>query len=419
MKWTRFVHFVLLFSVSTWVNPLPAQPPANGHPSAPKAEADERPFVRFYGILKPTIIVGNGLESFGNPNYVAVTAAANPLFLNNPDAVALTFQAQQTRVGLAVGESSPARGVIELDFVDFSKSSPAQGTGLRVRQAFVEWTVREGHKLTLGQLWDMFAPLNTHTYDLVGAMFQAGNAGFMRHQLIYTGMFGAFEGVLALGLTNQNLTASLNNIEYGRVPTMVARGSYRPDKTVWFGAAVMATRVTFDATRPTERTTTAAGGNLFADLTFASVNLRFEAYGGQNLNNLGMLVLGHGNATADIREVGGYTSLRANLTNTHALLLIAGGAFVLNPNDMALGYTPGTPASGDSTAVGPLRASGNGPGIERNIGFRVGHSYNAWKGLSVVTEPFFFLTRHKLDPAAGVDEDRLGWGVQVGGLYVF
>lgn len=397
------------------VEPRPAPPPAE--PKKP----EDKPLVRVYGIVKPTIVVGNGLESFGNPNYVAPTAAANPLFLSDPDAVGLSFQAQQTRVGVAVGEGTPVKGQIEVDLVDFAKSSPAQATSIRVRQAFVEWSPADGHKLTLGQAWDLFSPLNTHTYNLVGALFQSGNSGFVRHQLMYLASLGSVEVGAALGLVGQNVSAILNNVEYSRTPTVALRAGYRAEKTAWVGASVIGTRLVFDANQETEEGRMAFGGNLFAELTTGPLNVRAEAYGGQNLANLGLLTLAQGYRTNDVTEAGGWVSAKLSFLDIHSLHLVAGAAFVLNTDDMQLGYTPGTPATGATPATAPVRVGGNGPGIERNVTLRAGYAVAPLKGFSIIVEPSLMFTRHKLDPEAEAQlgADRLGWGVEAGGLYQF
>ncbi|XXX82524.1 hypothetical protein WMF30_27600 [Sorangium sp. So ce134] len=397
------------------VEPRPAPPP----PVEPK-KPEDKPLVRVYGIVKPTVVVGNGLESFGNPNYSAPTAAVNPVFLADPDAVGLSFQAAQTRVGVAVGEGTPVKAQVELDFVDFGKSSPAQAMSLRVRQAFVEWSPADGHKLTLGQLWDLFSPLNTHTYNLVGGLFQSGNSGFMRHQFSYVATLGSIEVGAALGLVSQNVTAILNNVEYSRTPTFALRAGYRAEKAAWVGASVIATRLAFDANLPTEEGRLALGGNLFAEITAGALNLRAEAYGGQNLANLGLLTLAQGYRAKDVAEVGGWVSGKLTF-DAHALHLIAGAALVASADDMQLGYTPGAPATDAAPATAPARVGGNGPGIERNVTVRAGYAFTPLKGLSIVLEPSVMLTRHKLDPAAEADKgaDRVGWAVETGGLYQF
>ncbi|WP_434041528.1 MULTISPECIES: hypothetical protein [Sorangium] len=406
--------------VSSAVPPSVESRPAPPPPVETK-KPEDKPLVRVYGIVKPTVVVGNGLESFGNPNYVAPTAAANPLFLADPDAVGLSFQAQQTRLGVAVGEGTPVKGQVEVDFVDFGKSSPAQATTLRVRQAFVDWSPAEGHKLTLGQLWDLFSPLNTHTYNLVGGLFQSGNSGFVRHQLMYVANLGGVEVGAALGLVSQNVTAILNNVEYSRTPTLALRASYRAEKTAWVGASLIGTRLTFDANLETEEARTALGGNLFAEVTSGPLNVRAEAYGGQNLANLGLLTLGQGYRTNDVTEVGGWVSGKLSFLETHAVHLVAGVAMVSSTDDMLLGYTPGTPATDGAPATNPARVGGNGPGIERNVTLRGGYAFAPIKALSIVLEPSLMLTRHKLDPAASAQTEpsRLGWGVETGALYQF
>jgi hypothetical protein len=413
---------VLSAALFSLLSIAPAQAQERPPVAAPAAPAsDAKPLFRFYGILKPTVVVGNGLESFGQTNFVATTAAANPLFVRSPDAVALSMQVQQTRFGVAVGEGTPLKGQLEIDFVDFSRSSPAQSTPLRLRQAFVEWTPALGHKLTLGQLWDVFSPLNSHMFDIVGGAFQAGNSGFMRHQLIYTRTLGRFEGTLALGLTSQNLSAALGNVEYGRVPTIAPRLGYRVDKRLWIGVAGMFTRLSFDGALPTEQTRIAAGGNAFAELSVGPVQLRAEAYGGSNLENLGMLVLGHGAKGHDVQELGGFVSAKATLSAAHALHVVVSGAGVLNPSDLPLGYTPAVAATDSTAAVSAARVGANGPGIVHNESLRVGYGYTPLSGFTLVCEPFVIHTKHKLAPAdaARFAPTRTGWGVQAGGMYTF
>src|SRR5690606_8446187 len=111
------------------------------------------------------------------------------------------------------------------------------------------------------------------------------------------------------------------------------------DKTAWVGASLIGTRLRFNPNTGNEETTMALGGNLFAEATTGGLNVRAELYGGQNLNNLGALVLGQGNAAEDVSEVGGWVSGKYTM-DVHAAYLVAGAAFVLNPSDMALGYTP-------------------------------------------------------------------------------
>jgi hypothetical protein len=409
----------------------PPEPPAPPPPPPPPPPPADKPLFRFYGIVKPTIVVANALESFGQQNFVAPTAVANPVFVADQDDMAWSFQAQQTRFGVAVGEGLPVTAKLEIDFIDsalipgFNRSSPAQATTPRLRQAYLEWTMLEGHKLTMGQLWDFFSPLNNHTYNLVGNLFQSGNVGFMRHQLAYTGVFGPIEASLALGLTAQNLGPALNQVEYGKMPTIVPRVGYRKGKELWAGVSGMVSRVSFAMNTPAEDTHIVWGGNLFADATlFSKLNLRAEAYFGQNLNNLGVLGLANAVHAADpapeydLKEAGGWVSAKFTATPQHAAHVVVGGAAVLDSDDLPPAYTAGTPAMGMAPAVAPTR---NGVGIQSNISLRAGYSYTPYAGFSLVAEPFIIITKHQLAPAeeALFDETRKGGGVEFGGLYSF
>jgi hypothetical protein len=249
----------------------------------------------------------------------------------------------------------------------------------------------------------------------------------MRHQIQYIGNYGNIEAGLAVGMTTQNGTPTLNNVEYGRVPTFVARVAYKKDKSMNVGVSAIATRISFNAPTAAEEHTMAAAGNLFADLTFGALNLRAEAYAGQNLNNLGALSLGQATYSAaagkvnNVSEVGGWVSGKYTFAEKNSVHLIAGGAAVLNDDKMALGYTPGTAAMGMAAAVAPVRVGGNGPGIINNFSLRAGYAYSPYKGFQLVGEPFLILTKHKLDPAAAAiyDEKRTGYGVELGGIYSF
>jgi len=399
-------------------NYAPVEPPPPPAPVVVEEKKDEKPLFRFYGIVKPTLVVGNALESFGNNNYIAPTAASNPMSLHNPKSVLFSFQGQQTRIGVAIGEGLPVSGKLEFDFVDsaFQKSSPAQATTIRVRQAFIDWTPKEGHKLTIGQLWDIFSPLNTHTYNLVGNNFQAGNVGFMRQQLIYSYTKNGLELMGALGLVNQNTTATFTNTEYNRYPTLALRGGYKSGKN-WFGASAIATKIRFASTLPTEYTRIAVAGNVFGDVTFGSLNLRAEAYVGQNLNNLGSLALGSANGKKDVAELGGWVSAKYTAAEVHAFYAIVGGAKVLNDDNLAIAYS-----------INPMPAAGASPftragvGIRRNVVLHVGYAYTAYKGLQLIFEPGLFLTKHKLNPTditSDTKESRLGWSVESGAMYTF
>lgn len=398
-------------------------------PDAFAQQGQEPPLVRVFGLIKPTMIAGNGVESYGFANYSATTAAANPLFFQNPDDLSLSFQVAQSRLGVVVGEALPVRGTLELDFIHFDQASPVQAAFPRVRLAFVDWHMNDQHRLILGQNWDLFSPLGVHGFDLVGGSFQAGNSGFLRQQFQWLGMFGAVEAGLAVGLQAPNNTAAVNNVELGHFPSLALRVAYKPSKGNQAGVSAIATRLRFTD----DKFSYAYGATLYGEVTAFNnaLNARLEAYYGTNLNNMGALTLGQGYADKDVSEVGGFLSVKHSFTTAHALHLVAGFAMILNPDDMKLGYTPAVAAvAADPTATPPVaavaavaaaRAPGNGPGIEQNLNLRLGYSYSPLERFSLVLEPFLLLTRHKLDDVAlsKFDADRKGYGAQVGALYQF
>ncbi len=409
------------------------QPPAQS-PAAPLVAATppSRPLVEasptglklpggievvWYGIVKPTVVVGTGVESFGAQSHVATTAAQNPVFASpagTPDAAALSFQVAQSRFGLTAGTKTVG-GKIELDFVQFQMASPVQAGFPRVRQAYVFYEPVEGHQLSVGQMWDTFSPLTSHTFDLVGGLFQAGNTGFMRDQIAYRMDLSRLELTAAVGMPAQNTSAQLSPLEYGLVPTFALRVAYKKKGELYAGLSGIVTEVgiTKDLSR------TAGGANGFVDATFGPVNLRAEAFAGQNLNNLGLLTLSQGTLESNVGEVGGWLSAKVKVSSLHALHVLGGVAAVTNPSGMRAGYTPATVgADGKTTAA--TRVAANGPGIERNIALRAGYSLSPAPGLSFVIEPYVFLTEHKLVAAdAALGANRRAFGVQSGAMYTF
>ena len=293
------------------------------------------------------MVFGNGLESFGFNNFVAPTAAANPVFNANPDDVGMSFQVMQSRFGVVIGERYPARATLEVDFVHFDQSSPITAAYPRVRQVFFEWLPREEHRLVVGQTWDLFAPLNTPSFDLVANMYLAGNAGFMRPQAMYVRTTERFEYGAALGLQGPNNAAALTSVEYSVAPTVAARAGIRAGKQGSLVASGIGTRIRLGEPPAMRRWRWAYGGALSGERTLGPINFRAEGYAGTNLGNLGLLTLTQGSVEASVSELGGWASLKYTPSPHHTAHLVAGGARLIDDDDLRLGYTP---------AVGATRA---------------------------------------------------------------
>jgi hypothetical protein len=367
---------------------------------------------RFYGILLPSIIgeVG-GVESFGRANTSAPTGAAMPMFISDLDAARTTFQVQQTRLGFHASYGDLVHGQAEVDFVDFGKASPTVQALPRLRIASVDWKLADHHCMILGQFWDVFSPVNPILANLVGSSFTAGNSGFMRHQLAWLYDGSVIRTALAIGLPSPNATPTDANIEQSLVPTVAGRLGFVVPHAGEIGISAIFASVK----QGSDGRLLSIGANLYASLRFAdAVDLKAEAYFGQNLANLSSLTLGQGSAAADVREVGGFVSSQWDITPSHAIYGTVGYAMLLNPDDAALGYSQG--ADGSYT-----RDLASGLGIENNLHIRAGYAYELAKGLRLQLEPFFFRTQFKLADAEEnqFDSARMSYGVEFASVYRF
>lgn len=375
-------------------------------PSPPKpADAPPAPpIIRPYALIKPTGVFASGaVESFSQPNASAATAAGNPVLTAVRDEASLTFQVAQSRLGMWFAEGSPVRGQFELDFISFDKASPTVQALPRLRIAKVEWALTDSLLLMAGQDWDLFAPVNFHTLNYVANAFQAGNTGFMRQQAKLIWHNDSLEIAGAIGLAAANAGAKALMPEYNPLPTLAARAAVLLGPTGRIGLNVIATSWRYGANTPAERKALAGSVGLYGDLTpVKPLNLRFEAYAGQNMATLGLLALGAGNTTDDIKEVGGALSAKFGFTEAHAIYGLFGLAKVLNDDKVRQSYAYPTPLPAEGMPP-PAEASAtlvaaNGPGIKQNLTARLGYEYRYDKSIALMFEGFLFQTNHALDP---------------------
>lgn len=91
-----------------------------------------------YGFVKTSIMYGaNPILSFSNTNMVAPTAAGNQSVYNQGND-RTSFQVAQSRMGANIKANQKTSGTIEIDFIDFSQSSPTTQTRPRLRRIFIE-----------------------------------------------------------------------------------------------------------------------------------------------------------------------------------------------------------------------------------------------------------------------------------------
>ncbi len=406
-------------------SPAPTEPqaPTTPTPSATGA-ASANPVtaivagipIRVTGIVHASVYASQGVQSFGNATTVAPTSALSPALLGSQaDQPILSFQVQQSRFGLTIGEGTQFRAVAEIDFVHFDQSSPVAQAFPRIRILQLEWHFDDHHRLFVGQGWDIFGnaigpQLLSHSANLVGTLFQAGNIGFMRQQLGWEGRFGDVAVALAVGMQGANTGPTFNNLEESFTPTGAARVMIyvTPNGVVGISGIATAPRFTrLDATTgvTAEDRRPAYAGELFADVTLGSVVLHAEAYLAQNLANTGALNLGQGRFGHDVADAGGYLSGRLNL-GEWSITAMVGFAGVLRPSEVVPGYTSAAAAS-PTRVVAPgalgVASPTAGPGMVWNTSGHVGVWFSPMHGLSFVLEPYFYFTRFVMDTTQPLD----------------
>jgi hypothetical protein len=386
--------------------------------------------VRVYGAFKPTISAASGAtESFSNPNLVAITAAGNPVYAVEPDHARSSFQAQQSRLGAWFGEGTPYRGQLEFDFVDATRASPTVASIPRLRIAKLEWAASEDVTLVAGQDWGLEQPINPHGINLVGGGFLAGNTAFMRQQVKVLAKVGDLEVGAAVGVQSNNNTAKDGLVELSVTPTVAGRVQWNPGGKSRVGVSVIGTSLLVRSGDMPLRTIAGEAG-VYGDVDLTPAwNLRFEGYVAQNAANLFLLALGQARAGAavddpavDLREVGGFVSTRVAVRGPWSVFANAGGAAVLNDEDVVPSY--GYAGTIDPANPPPMTAAalaGTGPGIRLNLHARLGVEVKVRAGLSFLAEAFGYRTRHAL---LEVDEARTSAtastvGAELGGLWTF
>lgn len=380
--------------------------------------------IRITGIVHASVYGSQGVQSFGNATSVAPTSALNPVLLGaQADQPQLSFQVQQSRFGLVLGEGSPFRAVAEIDFVHFDQSSPTAQAFPRIRILQLEWHFDDHNRLFVGQGWDVFGnaigpQLLSHSSNLVGTMFQTGNIGFMRHQLGWEGRFGDLAVALAIGMQGSNTGPTFNNLEESATPTGSARLMYYLAPNSVIGISGIGTAIRFTSGAMEDRRA-AYAGELFADVTFGSVNLHAEAYVAQNIANTGSLNLGQGRFGQDVADAGGYLSGRLNL-GEWSITAMYGFAGVLRPDLVVPGYN--AVANLSPTHVVPMGAvatanTGAGPGMVWNMSGHVGVWFSPMRGLSFVLEPYFYFTRFVMDTTQPLDPTGMPSGMSDAARY--
>ncbi|WP_309894729.1 hypothetical protein [Archangium sp.] len=422
MKTARLAALLVSGGLCTASSAL-AQSPAAGGAAPAAAVAEEAPLFRLYGIFTPRVVVSDrAVDTFNQPNASAITMAGDPIFSVAPDRPRYTLQVAQSRIGVWIHEKGPVRGQLEVDFIDFTRSTPTVASLPRLRIARVDYTFSPGHTLALGQDWDLHAPLNAHGINLVGTLFQAGNTGFMRQQFKYLYSGSSFDLGAAVGFPAPNVTAREAALEIGALPTLAVRGAYKFGKSR-VGVSAIYTRLPFNFGAQDERIGDAFAAVLFSELApTASTQVRLELNYGQNTANLGLLSLAQGNASQDLSEAGGFLSVRQQLAEQHAVYGLVGYQKVLEGYAVVPAYSyPGTTSPDNPPPFTSAVLAGTGPGALHNGAARLGYEFKPLGSLAFMVEGFYYRTRFALQAVdvARANPVSSALGIEAGALFTF
>lgn len=325
----------------------------------------------FYGWLKVSSTFSDAaLASFNNINMVAPTHAVAQTRPQDKES-RLGFQTHQSRIGTRLKKDAMTAH-FEIDFVDFSKSTPTTQMVPRIRIAAVTYSWND-QKVIIGQDWDLFSPVNPFTFNYVGGYFMAGNVGFMRQQAQYIKTMGKYELGGALGLANSNPTLGDSDVELGKAPSYALRLTRKLDKGR-IGLSGIYAHVEYLNGSQTSHDSYAA--NLFYEQEFTGMTVKTEAYYGQNTANIGLLGIGKGTSASDVKEYGTHITASYKLGEKSSLFGGVGYAAIDNKSEL-LPFAP----QGDSLKTSVITA----PGVRKNLVVRVGYDY-------LITEDFSFLT---------------------------
>jgi len=275
---------------------------------------------QLYGFLKTSVTYADqSINSFSNTNLVAPTSAGNQS-INASGNDRSTFQVAQSRLGVNLSFNSKTRGLAEVDFIDFSQSSPTTQSRPRLRRLFIERDFAQNWSVRLGQDWDTFSPLRPDTFDIIGLYFNGGNTGFMREALKLRKSFknGRFE--LALGQANKNTAVGTTDIEEKHQQSLAANGMIKfTDKFSLSLSGIVGSKLSYSQGKKNP-----FGLSLGAIYQKGDVKFVFESYTGEGLSELNILDL---SGSKFATSTGGYLTFKRYFTQNLGVLVGQGGVY--------------------------------------------------------------------------------------------
>lgn len=360
---------------------------------------DDAPTLEAYGFIKPSVVGTFGRpSSLGRNSAVAITNAGNPALTDADNS--LSFQVQQTRLGVRIRPAEGVSGQLEIDFVNFDNATPTVQSRPRLRIAEVKWQASESVRVSFGQGWEAFAPMNPHHHNFVGTYFRSGNTGFMRQQLaIYFGVGGSEIGLVA-GMAGINAGPNFGRWEDGVIPSGTLRATFDIGAGT-LGVAAFAASVD----NPGADAQVAAGGSVWTSVDIGDDGqLRAEAVVGQGLASTGMITVGDVTPTDAVPELNMFVSFQQRIAK-HGVHVGAGISRVLDTEVAPLAIT-----LGDDGSLTP----GGGTGIEQSISVRGGWFVRPVAPLELFVDVFGVQTAHLVPEGSGIDGDGSVAGAEAG-----
>ncbi|MCM0605067.1 MAG: hypothetical protein KA715_03180 [Xanthomonadaceae bacterium] len=344
-----------------------------------------------YGFILPTFYISDSaIDTFNRNNLTAFTAAANPVLSVRPSLPTSSFQVGQSRLGFDFPIETLGKGVLEFDFIDFTKSSPTTAALPRVRRASIDLALGDGYSLLAGQDWDLFnSGVHPYTYNFVGHFFSAGDSGFMRTQFTLKKKIESFQIAVSFGLPAANNTSIDSTTELSLLPVTELQAQWSTD-SIRFGVTLLGALTLTDVNSSDRIMSAGAVAYEESSSKDSPLSTKAKVYCGKNLSNLGMLSLSYGRIGNDVSECGAVFTPKYQLSSSTGVFLGMGFAAAIQPEMVAAAYS-GSP--GSYTLNTQL------PGIERNLTARIGFDHELAPKVKVFSELSFLSTRHKLRTA--------------------
>lgn len=249
--------------------------------------ANAEPTIQWYGFAKVSYLAtGTEFDADHKPVSVLSTAGLTPEAESLRKTGRAQITAKHSRFGVTGdnGDSFKARLEFDLD------GEPGNQVGvtssnlgiLRVRLANFSYAVNENGTITFGKKWEIFSPVQPHTYQFTTIQFWAGNTGFLTDGIDYIHKSG--DATYAVEL--KNIGADPATLKLSG-PALTLRGDYKFGEHL-LGLSVLGGKLAYakqDVVAPfSDQDRQISGVNVYYSGKISDrTEIIAEIYGGKNL----------------------------------------------------------------------------------------------------------------------------------------